>query len=110
MTPQPAGMTPQPPAGPSIESLLAQAQAEGLRLNNLFQAQAGHWQANFHSMGLGPIAWSFGHGPGPIPALQAALANARADVGRQAARAGGGAGDPPQARVHTARTAEELDL
>lgn len=62
-----------------IEHILAEAQAEGFKLNNLCQMADGTWRANFLvDVKLGA---EFGVGPGAAEALRNALDKAIAKRG-----------------------------
>ncbi len=70
----------------SVEEILAEAKAKGLRLNNLFELPSGIdskvgsgvFQANFHHMN----GWhDYGRGPTPNDALQDALDRCRGAKG-----------------------------
>lgn len=54
----------------TVDELIAEVAAKGLRLNNLFQLHTGGWRANITD---GERMWEFGNGSTPVEALQAAL-------------------------------------
>lgn len=58
----------------TLESLIAEARARGLRVNNLFQLDDGMWQANLRD--VKGTYFNFGEGPTPEIALNNALAKA----------------------------------
>jgi hypothetical protein len=66
---------------PTIESLLGQVRARGLRVNNLFQRTDGLWQANLRQDGAERAFFGFGYGPDPQGALIVALSKAVAGAG-----------------------------
>lgn len=81
---------------PIVDELLAQCASRGLLVNNLFQLDSGHWQANLRCA-AGAFEWAQGASAGQ--ALAAALAVA--------------AGGPEpfyKPPAQSAKTAEELGL
>ncbi len=64
----------------SIEKLITEINAAGLKVNNLFQydeAQGGLWQANVRD---GKSGYEFGKGTTPVEALKNCFDNAKKSI------------------------------
>jgi hypothetical protein len=86
----------------SIEELIAQGEARGLSLLNLFKLEDGRWQANWTDY---QQVWEFARGASPGAALSAALAETL-KPGEKMAR-----DEPSRGLVGTTtKSAEELGL
>ena len=64
------------------EQLFADLASEGLKVNNLFQLQSGHWRCNLRADHPGAvILFNYGEGPDPYLAVIAAWARLATDKG-----------------------------